>query len=83
VERWFHLETILALPVPVVTLGDASDAVHQYPTGVAFREHSARLPRGRGVRFTAWCAIHDQTVLQASSETIAAFPPLRAAATSP
>jgi hypothetical protein len=26
------------------------------------------------VRFTAWCAIHDQTVLQASSETIAAFP---------
>jgi len=48
VERWFHLETILALPVPVVTLGDASDAVHQYPTGVAFREHSARLPRGRG-----------------------------------
>jgi hypothetical protein len=34
--------------VPVVTLGDAADAVHQYPTDVACREHSARLPRGRG-----------------------------------
>jgi hypothetical protein len=35
-------------------------------------ENTRHAYRAAGVRFTAWCAIHDQTVLQASSETIAA-----------
>jgi hypothetical protein len=68
VWHWFHLETILTSPEPVVTFVDAADAVHQYPT---------RLERGRG-RFTAWYAIRGQTVLQAFPGTVTAFLPAAA-----
>jgi hypothetical protein len=53
------------------------------PRRASRSENTRHAYRAAGVRFTAWCAIHDQTVLQASSETIATLPPLRAAATSP
>jgi hypothetical protein len=45
-------------------------------------EKTQRTYHAAGVRFTAWCAIHGQTALQASPETITAFSPPEARGTS-
>ena len=55
------------------------------PTRTINTRHASRVEKTQrtyhaaGVRFTAWCAIHGQTALQAPPETITAFSPPRPA----
>src|SRR5208283_269720 len=72
VRHWFDLETIVELPAPVASFGEAADAAAQYRRA-SRSENTRRAYRSAVARFTAWCAAHAQTALPASPETVAAF----------
>src|SRR6266851_1967730 len=71
VGHWFDLETIVDLPAPVASFGDAADAA-QYRRA-SRSENTRRAYRSAVARFCQWCAAHGQTALPASPETVAAF----------
>jgi site-specific recombinase XerD len=72
VRHWFDLETIVELPAPVASFGDAADAAAQYRRA-SRSENTRRAYRAAVARFTDWCAVHGQAALPASPETVAAF----------
>ena len=71
-RHWFDLETIVELPAPVASFADAADAAAQYRRA-SRAENTRRAYRAAVARFCDWCAVHDQTALPASPETVAAF----------
>jgi site-specific recombinase XerD len=72
VRRWFDLETIVELPVPIAGFGDAADAAAQYRRA-SRSENTRRAYRSAVSKFTEWCAVHGRTALPAAPETVAAF----------
>src|ERR1700756_3353366 len=72
VRHWFDLETIVELPAPVASFADAADAAAQYRRA-SRSENTRRAYRSAVARFFDWCAVHGQTALPASPETVAAF----------
>jgi integrase len=72
VRHWFDLETIVELPAPVASFADAADAAAQYRRA-SRSENTRRAYRSAVARYTDWCAVHGQTALPASPETVAAF----------
>src|ERR1700756_155991 len=72
VRHWFDLETIVELPAPVASFADAADAAAQYRRA-SRSENTRRAYRSAVARFCDWCAVHGQTALPASPETVAAF----------
>jgi integrase len=72
VRHWFDLETIVDLPAPVAGFDDAAEAAAQYRRA-SRSENTRRAYRAAVARFTDWCAVHGQTALPASPETVAAF----------
>jgi integrase len=72
VALWFDLETVAVLPAPAVSFAEAEAAAAQYRR-VARADNTRRAYRAAVARFCDWCAIHSQTALPASPETIAAF----------
>jgi site-specific recombinase XerD len=72
VQHWFDLETIVELPLPVVSLADAADAAAQYRRA-SRSENTRRAYRSAVARFTKWCAVYGEAALPAAPETVAAF----------
>jgi integrase len=72
VRHWFDLETIVELPPPVASFGDAADAAAQYRRA-SRSENTRRAYRAAVARFCDWCTIHGRKALPASPETVAAF----------
>src|SRR6516165_615490 len=72
VRHWFDLETIVELPAPVASFGDAADAAAHYRRA-SRSENTRRAYRTAVARFTDWCAVHGRTALPAAPETVAAF----------
>jgi integrase len=72
VRHWFDLETIAELPAPVASFADAADAAAHYRRA-SRAENTRRAYRAGVARFTEWCAVHEQSALPASPETVAAF----------
>jgi integrase len=72
VRDWFEIETIVGLPAPAASFAEAEAAAADYRRA-ARAENTRRAYRAAVAVFTDWCAVHRQTALPASPETVAAF----------
>ena len=72
VRDWFEFETIVELPPPALSFAEAEAAAADYRRA-ARTDNTRRAYRAAVAAFTEWCAMHRQTALPASPETVAAF----------
>jgi integrase len=72
VRDWFEFETIVELPPPALSFAEAEAAAADYRRA-ARADNTRRAYRAAVAAFTEWCAMHRQTALPASPETVAAF----------
>ena len=72
VALWFDLETVVELPAPAANFAAAAKAAAQYRRA-ARADNTRRAYRAAVARFCDWCALHGQTAMPATPETVAAF----------